>query len=165
MKKIFLKESHLRVLKENTRKEVTFYEFFINLKRILKDLLKNSTINSDDNFFSENDIKTSELINKMKDLGILISSENIDEVPNENNKLRARRTLQFKIPKKNFENKVKQLYNFYFKDKEQLKEDGEGGATSCGSAMQGGGVNPDAGQYTVPFGNIQRRKIGTKLKI
>ena len=35
----------------------------------------------------------------------------------------------------------------------------EDGATSCGSAMQGGGLNPDAGQYTKPLGKIQRRKI------
>jgi hypothetical protein len=34
-----------------------------------------------------------------------------------------------------------------------------GGATSCGNVMQGGGSNPDSGQYTVPFGNIQRRKF------
>jgi hypothetical protein len=47
-----------------------------------------------------------------------------------------------------------------------LKEDGEmatmsgpsaGGATNaCGAGEMG------SGQYTVPFGNIQRRKIGTK---
>lgn len=37
-----------------------------------------------------------------------------------------------------------------------LSEDGEGamgtgGATSCGNVMQGGGSNPSAGQYDVPF--------------
>lgn len=35
-----------------------------------------------------------------------------------------------------------------------IKEEGEGGtggATSCGNVMQGGGTNPSAGQYDVPF--------------
>lgn len=33
-----------------------------------------------------------------------------------------------------------------------IKEEGEGGATACGNVMQGGGSNPSAGQYDVPFG-------------
>lgn len=42
----------------------------------------------------------------------------------------------------------------------KINEDGEGGgATSCGSAMQGGGSNPDAGQYVTPlFGKPMKRK-------
>ena len=47
-----------------------------------------------------------------------------------------------------------------------LKEEGVGGgATNCAGAMQTGcgnaapGTNPEAGQYTVPFGKVQRRKI------
>ena len=43
-----------------------------------------------------------------------------------------------------------------------LREDGEGigggGATNCAGAMQGGGTNPGAGQYDVPFGGMVRRK-------
>ena len=47
-----------------------------------------------------------------------------------------------------------------------IKEDGVGGgATNCAGAMQTGsgnaplGSNPESGQYTVPFGKVQRRKI------
>lgn len=51
--------------------------------------------------------------------------------------------------------------------KRTLKEDAGtgGGATNCAGAMQTGcgnaptGTNPEAGQYTVPFGKMQRRKI------
>ena len=35
---------------------------------------------------------------------------------------------------------------------------GGGGATNAAGAMQGGGASPDSGQYTVPFGSVQRRK-------
>ena len=38
-------------------------------------------------------------------------------------------------------------------------EGGMGGAASCGNVMQGGGSNPSAGQYDVPFGDTQRRDI------
>lgn len=43
-----------------------------------------------------------------------------------------------------------------------LSEDGEGagggGATNAAGVMQGGGTNPSAGQYDVPFGGIVRKK-------
>lgn len=50
--------------------------------------------------------------------------------------------------------------------KKMLDEEGEGGgATSCGGVMQDGGSNPSAGQYDVPFGQVQRRKFyGDSLK-
>lgn len=46
-----------------------------------------------------------------------------------------------------------------------IKEEVGGGAPSCASVMQTGsgnaplGSNPESGQYTVPFGKVQRRKI------
>lgn len=114
----------------------------------------------------------------MKDLGIIKSKEKIDEVPmKEGNgtKLVAKHYIQYVIPKKRFDEKMKVLYNDLFKEsynpqvfsdsstlindvidmdddnayknrgglnKEVVSEDG--GATSCGSVMQGGGGNPDA---------------------
>ena len=41
MKKIYIKESQLSIISDNLNKEkeVTFYEFFINIKSFLKDLL------------------------------------------------------------------------------------------------------------------------------
>ncbi len=36
---------------------------------------------------------------------------------------------------------------------------GGGGATNAAGVMQGGGTNPEAGQYTVPAFGVQRRKI------
>ena len=39
MKKIYINESQLSVLSDELNKEVTFYEFFVNTKTFLKDLL------------------------------------------------------------------------------------------------------------------------------
>ena len=44
-----------------------------------------------------------------------------------------------------------------------MNEDGEGigggGATNVAGTMQGGGINPGAGTYDVPFGSVQRRNV------
>ena len=55
------------------------------------------------------------------------------------------------------------LTNFF--NESTIKEDAGGGAANCASVMQTGsgnaalGTNPESGQYTVPFGKVQRRKI------
>lgn len=54
---------------------------------------------------------------------------------------------------------------------EVILEDGEGGgafaggggASNAAGVMQGGGINPGAGQYDVPMGSVQRRKTYTKF--
>ena len=48
-------------------------------------------------------------------------------------------------------------------DKNLVSEEGAaaagGGATSCGNVMQGGGGNPDAGQFITPVSPTQRRSF------
>lgn len=110
-------------------------------------------------------------------------------------KMVAKHYIKYMIPRNRFFDKMKELYKDLIKEcvkpvfknedeiiddvlmnsdgeyhtrggyKKVVTEDGEGGATSCGSVMQGGGGNPEAGQYTVPFGQVQRRKFyGDSLK-
>lgn len=157
MKKIYIKESQLSIISDNLNKEkeVTFYEFFINIKSFLKDLLNKPYEAKPSELF--NSISKDELLKKMKDKGIVISSERIDEVPESDgsSKKVAKHFIMYKIPKNNFEGKIKTLYNEMYK-KDSLNEDG---ATSCGSVMQGGGGNPDSGQYTTPMSPVQRRKF------
>ena len=191
MKQIYIKENQLHLLQEE-KEEITFYEFFVNVKSFLKDLLTNPT-EAKPNALLTQKVNKKELLKKMGDLGIIKNTERIDEVPiDESSKKVAKYFVQYKVPKRNFEEKVKELYKdivqentqFVFANEQEivdnikkmdfdnayktrggLNEDGEGGATSCGSVMQGGGGNPDAGQYTVPFGDVQRRKFyGDTLK-
>lgn len=189
MKSIYITENQLKRLSEQEKEEITFYEFFINVKKFLKDLLTKPSQAEPSSILTRN-ISKSELLQKMDDLGIIKKSEKIDEVPVEEDlKKVAKHFIQYKVPKRNFEEKVKELYKdivsenistkSVFGNEQELvdeiknmdydnayatrgglNEEGEGGgATSCGSVMQGGGSNPDAGQYTVPFGNVQRRKF------
>lgn len=192
MKNIYITESQLKVLAEKQDNEITFYEFFVNVKKFLKDLLTKPA-QAEPNQMLLHKIDKTELLRKMEDLGIIKKSEKIDEVTvDEDIKKVAKHFVQYKVPKRNFEDKVKELYKevikeqFVFANEQELvdeikamdndgayttrgglNEEGEGGcgATSCGSVMQGGGTNPDAGQFTVPFGNVQRRKFyGDTLK-
>lgn len=161
MRKIYINESQLNNLKENLSKEVTFYEFYINIKSFLKDLLNKPHEAEPSELFKNNGYDKKELIKKMQQKGIVISKERIDEVPSEegSSKKVAKHYIVYKIPKNNFEGKVKELYNEIFNNKEFVNEDG---ATSCGSVMQGGGGNPDSGQYTTPFAPVQRRGFWKK---
>lgn len=188
MKNIYITENQLIMLSEQENEEVTFYEFFVNVKKYLKDLLTKPA-DAEPNSILTRNISKNELLKKMTDLGIIKKSEKIDEVPvEEGTKKVAKHYVQYKVPKRNFEEKVKELYKevvseniskSVFGNEQELvdeiknmdydnayatrgglNEEGEGGgATSCGSVMQGGGSNPDAGQYTTPFGNVQRRSF------
>lgn len=191
MKKIYITEFQLNLLKPKDKEEVTFQEFFINIKDFLKGLMKLPYETKPSELFQKRGIDKDKLISKMKDINLIVSSEKIFEVPKDGtNKKVAKHTIKYSIPKNNFNEKLKSLYKCMFLesnnpqvfdnnkkiindilvmddddayknrggfDKSLIDEDGECGATSCGSVMQGGGLNPSAGQYDVPFKNVQKR--------
>ena len=198
MKKIFITEEQFQLLKE-LNEEVTFFEFYTNIKTFLKDLLNKPT-EAEPNSILLNKISKDGLLKKMDKMGIIVKKERVDEVPvSGSDKKVGKCFVQYQVPKHNFEAKVKSLYKDLFvesiktpqvfKDNKQIindmlsmdndnaykerggydenlvSEDGMGGATSCGSVMQGGGSNYNDGQYTVPFGDVQRKSFyGDTLK-
>lgn len=202
MKKIYIKENKLHLFLNEDKKEITFYEFFVNAKSFLKDLLTKPSEAEPSEIFTSNGISKNDLLSKMKHIGLIKSDERIDEVPVEEGKkthpygtkLVSKHYVKYSIPRERFENKMKELYKELFsecdkkqvfKDTEQLitdildmdsdnayknrggydkdlmSEDGAagGGATTCGSVMQGGGTNPDAGQFITPVSPTQRRSF------
>lgn len=167
MIKIYLTEEQISLLNDDSKKneEVTFYEFVVNVKQFLKDLLKKPSTAEPSSLLLKLTKSKDELVRKMKGIGLIKSSERIDEVPVEEDKhpygkkMVAKRYITYTIPKARFSEKMKELYNDVVNNKENLvNEDGEG-ATTCGSVMQGGGTNPSAGQYDVPFKSLQRKKF------
>jgi hypothetical protein len=162
VKRIYISEEQLQTLLDssNEKEEVTFYEFFVRAKQFLKDLLQNPSSAKVDGLLSRNGVTKNELINKMKEIGMLKSSEKIDEIQKEGtDKKVAKRYVQYKVPKSRFKEKMQELYKDFFPSQEAIQE------TDCGGVMQGGGGNPDAGQFTVPFGDVQRRDFyGDTLK-
>lgn len=193
MKRIFIKEDKLHLLvneDEKEKEEVTFYEFFINTKTFLKDLLKKPQEANVSDLFKKNGITKSDLIQKMKDIGLIKSNERIDEVPVSESKkhpygtkLVSKHYVKYNIPKKRFDEKIKELYKMLFSEQHVFKNteklitdildmdsdyayrkrggysDNSIDESDCGGVMQGGGTNPDAGQYTTPIAPTQRRSF------
>ncbi len=115
MKKVIIDESKLLLIKESEEKEeVTFYEFFTAVKNYLKKLLDDPIGAEPSDLFKNNDISKSELLNKMLDRGIIKKKENIDEPNDADGKMRSMHYLSYNIPKKDFEHKIKRLYDYFF---------------------------------------------------
>ena len=115
MKSIIIKESSLPILKES-QEEVTFYKFFSEAKDFIKDLLNDPLHAKPKEFFKNHGISRSILINRMLDRGILTKKETINEPYDADGKLQSMHTLEYKVPKKNFERKMRRLYSYFFEN-------------------------------------------------
>lgn len=79
------------------------------------------------------------------------------------------RTKKIRLTQEQFEQLIEASTKIIVEElSRQITEDGigGGGATNSAGVMQGGGTNPESGQYTVPAfgGNMQRRKIYSPKK-
>lgn len=154
MKRVYVNNETLKETVAYINNDITFFGFLSHVKHFLKQLLTSPSSADIDDYLKENGLDRNTLLNYLIDRGIVKKESKLDSGEDKDKFM-----LSYKIPKKNFERKVRRLFQTIFEndDNEIISEDG--GATSCGSAMQGGGLNPDAGQYTTPLGKVQRRKI------
>ncbi len=122
--KIYLKEDKLFLIKES-EEEVTFYKFFTEVKNFLQDLLDDPINAKPSGFFKSHGISKSVLLNKMLDRDIVAKKENIDEPTDADGKIKSMHYLQYRVPKKNFEQKIKRLYSYFFENgkKRSVNED------------------------------------------
>ena len=151
MKTIIINERQAFILKE-ANKEMTYYAFLSHVKSYLKKLLTDPISAQPDDFLKNYGLDGKELNSKLTDNNIIIKNEKIDSSGDKD-----MFSITYKIPRQNFERKMKRLYSSLFEsnivDEEILVE------TDCGGAMQGGGGNPNAGQFEQPiFGKPLRRK-------
>ena len=158
MKTIYVNKEIFKEAMDYLNRDITFYEFLSYTKAFLKQLLSNPTGADIEPYLKENGLTRESLLKSLMDKGIVERETKIVEV-NGSDKF----SISYRIPKKNFERKMRRLFSQLFEKNEIsesiITEDGEGGATSCGSAMQGGGSNPETGQFLQPLGKVQRRKI------
>lgn len=121
--KIYLNEDKLFLIKES-EEEVTFYKFFTEVKNFLQDLLDDPINAKPSGFFKSHGISRSVLLNKMLDRDIVAKKENIDEPMDADGKMKSMHYLQYRVPKKNFEQKIKRLYSYFFENgkKKEIKE-------------------------------------------
>lgn len=119
-KTIYITENQLMRLSES-KDEVTFFKFFTEVKNFIKKLLDDPINAKLNQFFKDNNISKSKLINKMLDRGIITKKEDIKEPNDADGKMKSMHYIQYKVPKKNFEQKIHRLYSYFFENN-NLKE-------------------------------------------
>ena len=167
--KIIINEDKLLLIKESENKEeVTFYRFFTDVKNFLKKLLDDPIGAKPGDMFKENGISRNDLLNKMLERGIIKKKENIDEPNDADGNMKSMHYLSYSIPKKDFEHKIKRLYDYFFDNsKKKLDESiGEKRYSSVATyifcldkqgqrcVLAGKRRGYDGGKYNVPTGLV-----------
>lgn len=159
MRKVIINNNQMSILQNflnEGKKEMTYYAFNSHIKSYLKKLLTEPISAQPDDFLKSHDLNGEKLLSHLRDYKIV---ERDTKINNDGNKDKF--VVKYKIPRQNFERKMRRLYSFLFEsnivDENLLNEDG------CAGAMGGdsGATTADAsGQYTQPlFGKPLRRKI------
>ena len=92
-----------------------------SVQNFIKDLLDNPIDAKPSGFFKTHGISRSVLLNKMLDRDIVSKKETIDEPNDADGNLKSMHYIQYKVPKKNFEQKIHRLYSYFF-EKWELKK-------------------------------------------
>lgn len=165
MKKIYVNNKTLQEAVDYLNNDITFFGFLSHTKTFLKELLVNP-INADvDDYLKDNGLDRKTLLGELMGRNIIEKETKI-----ENNNGVDRFMVSYKIPKRNFERKMRRLYISLF-EKNEITESKIINETDCGGVMQSGannsvgGSNPDAGQFITPLKTnkkefpVQRRRI------
>ena len=145
-----VREDMVHMLREEL--EMTEYKFFSNVKSFLSKLLSDPVNAAPSDFLQVHDLGRKALLKKLIDNKIIEKDEKISDKDENGEPKTATMKVKYKVPKKDFEYKLKKLYIKLFEknvpEKENVNEEGEG-ATSADSS----------GQFTQPAFPVQRRSI------
>ena len=119
--------------------ETTFYAFQSNLRYFLSQLLKDPINCKIGDFFKERKYSKKKLINILIKRDVIKRHEMIDDEENYN--------IKYNIIRKNFERKLKRIYNKYFETPDTEMDE----ATVCGVS---------SGAFVQPLATPIKRKIG-----
>ena len=123
--------------------ETTFYAFQSNLRYFLSQLLKDPINCKVSDFFKERDFNKKKLINILLKRDVIKRHEKIDDEENYN--------VKYNIIRKNFERKLKRIYNKYFETPDAEIDE----ATACGVS---------SGAFVQPLATPIKRKIGENIE-
>lgn len=101
------------LLKEE-EEEVTMFEFFRDVKKVISGLLEDPFRRDVSDMLKKHGLDGKTLVQELVDNGIVTKTEKIDEPFDE--KLGKKKSMfrcSYKVPKKDFEGKIKKLYQKY----------------------------------------------------
>ena len=169
-KTVIINESQLACIREYENNQVLHYDFETKVRQYMDELKNHPCKPQYSEFFKDHGIPENLLRQKMTDLGLIKRVDKITEPEDENGVKHSTHSRKYIFSGKDFDKKMDQLYNTFFKKGERMLKE-----TDCGGAMGGdsgfsvdggsGGGATNArdvgGQFDVPFGEIQRRKLST----
>lgn len=166
-KNIIINESQLECIREYENNQVLHHDFETMVRQYMDELKNHPCSPKFCNFFVENNIPENLLQKKMTDLGLIKRVDKITEPEDVDGKKHSVHTRKFIFSGKDFDKKIDQLYNTFFRNGERILTETDcggamgGGAIGSGEALSDGATNTQGvgGQYTVPFGGIQRREL------
>ena len=158
-KKIIVGENAIKVF-EAIENEMTYYSFLSNVKSFLKDLLNNPSTAKPSIELMAKGFNRSKLLSCLINKGIITRDEKIVDKDESGNPQTAVMNVKYKVPKKDFDRKMKKFYISVFEKNlpepishnqyRSIKlEDGGDGATNSTSS----------GQFSQPIFGVQRREI------
>ncbi len=146
---IIISESMAKRLNEEF--EMTEYKFNNNIKHFLSNLLSDPVNAKPSYLLAQHGLVRSKLLKMMENIGMIERDEKISDT-DENGQLKtATMMVKFRVPKKNFDRKLRKLWIRLFErnlPEKKINEDGEG-ATSADAS----------GQFSQPVFPIQRRSM------
>ena len=161
MKTIIITETQARLLKENfeaLNEEMTFFAFLTHAKAYIKKLLTDPINAQPDAFLVANNLNGEKLLTYLLDNGIIERDEKI-----RNNDEKDEFVIKYKVPRQNFERKMKRLFSQLFEknivenvEEELITEDGEGAIGGDGGATSANACNASA-PVTKLFGTLIRK--------
>lgn len=116
MKTIYVKEDIVKEAVAYLNDDITFYGFLSHTKSFLKELLVKPLSADIDDFLKKNGLDRKTLINLLMDKGILERETKIED-KNASDQF----SVSYKIPKRNFERKMRRLYSSLF-EKNEINE-------------------------------------------
>lgn len=152
---IVISEAVASLIKEEY--DMTEYKFNNNVRKFLSDLLADPVNATPTDFLRQNGITRSMLIRQMEKIGMVERDDKISDSDENGQPKTATMMVKYKVPRKNFERKLKKLWirmvDRNLPERKHgglvIKEDGEGGATSAVSS----------GEFVQPAFPVQRRKM------
>ena len=100
-------------------KEVTFYKFYTEVKNFMKDMLTDPIHAKPSEFFAENGISKTLLLKKLLERGMVVKNEDIKEISDEGGNLKSMHYVKYSIPRRDFENNMHGLYDYFFENGER----------------------------------------------
>lgn len=149
-KTIVIKESVLQEIHDEL--EMTEYKFNSNIKHFLHDLLVDPVNAQPSDVLKMHGFNRSRLMRYFFNNDMLRKDERILDKDEDGNPKTATMKTKYKVPKKNFDRKLKRMWIKMFEKNVPVNEDGDCmGATTCDAS---------SGQFVQPlFGGVQRREF------